>query len=438
MVATASSIFKIRAIADFLAPKSSSSDGGGGGETLLSFRQSQAFYVLSTDKVKGLYFVSTQYATPFARTAVSGLVPISHFELVDLLSKDPSPAAKNSQASKAAAAAAAAAGATSKPKEKITKRLYSYLQANVRRHSEGALLAPPVARPEDEEPARRADTIPRNVHPAQRPTAAADASSRDRPLATGFPFPGVNNNDRVIDAEIISAVHRPSRVDDGNATLFTSTPPRNSIAYTLRVARQKSTHVISRTFEDFLILSNSLTQFFGPFADSNQFIPTLPPPVTLSLDDQTLTKQVQEQQKQLAEYMAQLCHGMPITMFESGIVARFFAPRSDEEAAQQGIRRDSGFAQENQPKESSSSSLSLRQRRPSGGSPPRARPELASRHTFQSYNKHALDGVVDTIAGDMDSKLMIQSPTSTMNGLPLGGKTPNSAFDTEDFLKAYS
>lgn len=81
MQSSASQIFKVQATTDFLAPKADR-------DVLLSFRAGQAFYVLSADKDRGLYFVSTQYATPFSRTSVSGLVPSSHFETVDLLSRD--------------------------------------------------------------------------------------------------------------------------------------------------------------------------------------------------------------------------------------------------------------------------------------------------------------------------------------------------------------
>ncbi|KAJ1547507.1 hypothetical protein HK096_002603 [Nowakowskiella sp. JEL0078] len=79
MPALATTIYKIRATADFLAQSSEQ----------VSFRKGQAFYVLSSDTETGMYFVSTQFATPFSRTSVSGLVPIRNFEVVDLMSKDP-------------------------------------------------------------------------------------------------------------------------------------------------------------------------------------------------------------------------------------------------------------------------------------------------------------------------------------------------------------
>jgi hypothetical protein len=82
MPAVASTIFKIRAHSDFIAPPDASPD-------LLSFRKGQPFYALSADYEKGIYFVSTQFAVPFARTAVSGLVPMEYFEKVDLMSRDP-------------------------------------------------------------------------------------------------------------------------------------------------------------------------------------------------------------------------------------------------------------------------------------------------------------------------------------------------------------
>ncbi|KAI9094394.1 hypothetical protein DFS34DRAFT_629284 [Phlyctochytrium arcticum] len=150
MVATATSIFKVRATADFLAPKDSFSGGSSGqatttttseekllltttlaDETLLSFRKSQAFYVLSADNPRGLYFVSTQYATPFSRTAVSGLVPASHFEIVDLLSKDPSPNANN-------AAAAAVAAANQQKNQAVHSKAQAHAQAHAQSQAQQA------------------------------------------------------------------------------------------------------------------------------------------------------------------------------------------------------------------------------------------------------------------------------------------------------------
>ncbi|KAI8916175.1 hypothetical protein EDD86DRAFT_11915 [Gorgonomyces haynaldii] len=79
MPAVASSIFKIRAHTDFISADSS----------LLSFRKGQPFYALSVDDEKGVYFVSTQFAVPFARNAVCGMVPKDYFDQVDLKAKDP-------------------------------------------------------------------------------------------------------------------------------------------------------------------------------------------------------------------------------------------------------------------------------------------------------------------------------------------------------------
>ncbi|RKO97421.1 hypothetical protein CXG81DRAFT_16592 [Caulochytrium protostelioides] len=79
MPAIASRIFKVRAHTDFLATTTDT----------VSFRAGQAFYVLSCDQERGTFFVSTQYATPFSRTAVCGLVPQNHFHQVDLMSKEP-------------------------------------------------------------------------------------------------------------------------------------------------------------------------------------------------------------------------------------------------------------------------------------------------------------------------------------------------------------
>ena len=80
MPAISSTIFKIRAHSDFIAKTSESNE-------ILSFRKGQPFYALNADYEKGMYFVSTQFAVPFARTAVSGLVPMDHFDKVLLLPK---------------------------------------------------------------------------------------------------------------------------------------------------------------------------------------------------------------------------------------------------------------------------------------------------------------------------------------------------------------
>jgi hypothetical protein len=82
MPSVASTIFKIRAHTDFVAPTDSDMP-------ILSFRKGQPFYALSSDYESGTYFVSTQFAVPFARQSVSGLVPMEYFERVALLSKDP-------------------------------------------------------------------------------------------------------------------------------------------------------------------------------------------------------------------------------------------------------------------------------------------------------------------------------------------------------------
>ncbi|KAJ3160742.1 hypothetical protein HK101_000878, partial [Irineochytrium annulatum] len=67
-------IFKIKATEGYIA---SNTDH-------ISFRKGQLFY-----EDTECYFVSTQYATPFARTAVCGLVPEKYFETVSLNGKDP-------------------------------------------------------------------------------------------------------------------------------------------------------------------------------------------------------------------------------------------------------------------------------------------------------------------------------------------------------------
>lgn len=81
MTSVATTIFKVRAHTDFIASDSN--------KDLLSFRKGQPFYALSTDLMKKTYFVSTQFAVPFSRSSVTGIVPIEFFDKVDLLSRDP-------------------------------------------------------------------------------------------------------------------------------------------------------------------------------------------------------------------------------------------------------------------------------------------------------------------------------------------------------------
>jgi hypothetical protein len=81
MPAISTTIFKIRAHTDYITERKQ--------KDVLSFRKGQPFYALSSDYETGLYFVSTQFSVPFARTAVVGLVPIEYFHKVDLLSKEP-------------------------------------------------------------------------------------------------------------------------------------------------------------------------------------------------------------------------------------------------------------------------------------------------------------------------------------------------------------
>ncbi|KAI8835324.1 hypothetical protein BC829DRAFT_493594 [Chytridium lagenaria] len=78
-------IFKIKAFDGYIASEPDH----------VSFRKGQFFYALSYNEETQCYFVSTQYATPFARTAVCGFVPERYFETVSLNGKDaphPTPA----------------------------------------------------------------------------------------------------------------------------------------------------------------------------------------------------------------------------------------------------------------------------------------------------------------------------------------------------------
>ncbi|KAJ3076121.1 hypothetical protein HDU98_005540 [Podochytrium sp. JEL0797] len=69
-------IFKIKANEAYIAPADLPHH--------LSFRKGQAFYALNHNNDTKCFFVSTEYATPFSRTAVNGIVPDKHFDIVEL------------------------------------------------------------------------------------------------------------------------------------------------------------------------------------------------------------------------------------------------------------------------------------------------------------------------------------------------------------------
>ncbi|KAJ3240579.1 hypothetical protein HDU78_002246 [Chytriomyces hyalinus] len=76
-------IFKIKAL-DGHRPTSEKELSQG----FIGFKRTQAFYVLAQYPALEAYFVSNQYAVPFGRNAVCGLVPARFFEIVDLYSSD--------------------------------------------------------------------------------------------------------------------------------------------------------------------------------------------------------------------------------------------------------------------------------------------------------------------------------------------------------------
>ncbi|KAJ3389178.1 hypothetical protein HDU84_009085 [Entophlyctis sp. JEL0112] len=67
-------IFKIKSTEAYLAPPDHPNH--------LSFRKGQA--ALNHNDTLKCFFVSTEYATPFSRTAVNGFVPDRYFEVVEL------------------------------------------------------------------------------------------------------------------------------------------------------------------------------------------------------------------------------------------------------------------------------------------------------------------------------------------------------------------
>ncbi|KAJ3018631.1 hypothetical protein HKX48_002775 [Thoreauomyces humboldtii] len=393
MSARATSIYKIQAVADFLAPKASSES-----PLLLSFRASQAFYVLATDEQNGLYFVSTQYATPFSRSSTTGLVPISHFEQVELLSRP------------------AGAPTAAKP----SKTSHSHLTSHTRRHSEGAMFVQPqsatVAPPERAEQRPRAGTLPRSVSGPQRPTRSA-AGSRPPGLYSAL------TSDRITDAEIVSAIKRPK---DENAI-----PSSSDLVYAIRVRRAASMHLVSRSYQDFTDLHDALSQFFGPYEQTRRFLPSLP---SMPGDGPNPS---QTHGRLLATYLTQLCHSMPASMFESEVVTTFFAPRTAQEAVVLGgLRRDSGFAGQQEDDHGSKGRRQVSRQ-------PVVAAVAVSHHsivksrmdqvTFSMASPQVGDGV-DEVVDQMSSKLSL----SASRDEDVMMKTAGSFFDAEDFLDAYT
>ncbi|KAJ3287059.1 hypothetical protein HK104_008772 [Borealophlyctis nickersoniae] len=89
MPAVASTVFYVRAIKDLQPPPA----GGikrtiDGRPLVLPFSRGQGFFVLSVLPEAGAFFVSTEFSTPFSRTAASGLVPVDYFEVVDYATGD--------------------------------------------------------------------------------------------------------------------------------------------------------------------------------------------------------------------------------------------------------------------------------------------------------------------------------------------------------------
>ncbi|RKP02906.1 hypothetical protein CXG81DRAFT_24505 [Caulochytrium protostelioides] len=190
MPAVTGKITKIRSHADYLAKTPQD----------VSFRTGQAFYVLAADNERQTYFVSTQYATPFSRTAVCGWVPQGHFYQVDLLSREPplpasekrsrtkaSTAAHASHAGTAAAAAAAAVAAAaaavpSLPPRRREGELTPAAAAAAAAHlaAAAAAAAPAAHKPASFGLSQRASELV-----AGSPTPAAAAEAADAALAKG-------------------------------------------------------------------------------------------------------------------------------------------------------------------------------------------------------------------------------------------------------------
>ncbi|KAJ1546915.1 hypothetical protein HK405_006746, partial [Cladochytrium tenue] len=90
------------------------------------------------------FFVSTQYATPFSRTAVNGFVPRKYFDVVDLNSPEPASQKKTAKA-KPAAAAAPSQGAESAVKQPAVSSLTNGINSIAETNSSTKPVASSVA-----------------------------------------------------------------------------------------------------------------------------------------------------------------------------------------------------------------------------------------------------------------------------------------------------
>ncbi|KAJ3083636.1 hypothetical protein HK102_000976 [Quaeritorhiza haematococci] len=331
MPASASTIFKIRAVADFLAPDSQQ----------VSFRKGQAFYVLSSNPETNLYFVSTQYATPFSRTAVCGFVPISHFEVVDLHSKDPAPP-RHSHRSKRSARSKSA-----HEKENQSSRSGKEGSSKVAASSNSSAAAA------NKQILGRAVAQPNAAYPS--PAKSAQSARKASVDATGNTTTTVSDyehviSDRVIGSEV-SGYHRE--------------PHTTQCWYKLRVQRQHLVHLIQRSFDDFVILHNSLARQF-PGEAAHRVLPTLPAPIVNSSELRRagmLDSRIRQQQHELAQYLQSLFQ-VPAYILGSSAFARFFNPRDEREGEIvefNGIRRDSGFSDSTSDPSKDTTNKSLRE-----------------------------------------------------------------------------
>lgn len=232
-MAEATTIFKVRAWSDFLADE----------PVQVSFRKGQAFYVLSHDLKTNMYFVSTQFSTPFSRTAVNGLVPADLFNIEDLY------ASKSSTAP------------TKKSNKASTK------------------ITNPIA------------------------------------------------NDKVSSALI---------------TKHTFTSNSSLPRFQIRVVRHQYTHIVSRSFDDFIIVHNSLIREF-PSEFAQRLIPTLPAPITNVSDlkrSGRLDSRIHQQTQQLMIYLNNLFQISPSFVINSAPLVKFLTPRDDYEIKTVEHRKD--------------------------------------------------------------------------------------------------
>ncbi|OAJ39711.1 hypothetical protein BDEG_23540 [Batrachochytrium dendrobatidis JEL423] len=349
MPALASTIFKIKAIADYISPS----------PHLLSFRKGQPFYALSADSERGVYFVSTQYATPFARTAVSGMVPIRYFQEVDLMSRDNGLPSQSTSQKTDRQRQSAVAQTTSKKNEsnaansdqmqiqsetQVAAKTAAYPQAHAKRSSPQAAIVPQSMAATVAE--AHVSLPPAPAVPAKNATHFT-SSTMDRVRDAAIPRSQPNSNHKQgfqISAEWATLLRFQPHVIFADVMSVRATGRTTGDEFRIKVIRGACSHVMIRSTTDLVELHRqivcqcptvSLPE--SPFSSSYQL-----------LDPATKVQKLEIYLNTLISYPWR-ANGVSSSANEPNmptVVSSFFHPQSEAEAAmlhQSHIRRDSGF-----------------------------------------------------------------------------------------------